>query len=411
MVGWFIALSAANAAPVVWVDWESGTAGASGVAAGTLHTPTGDITVDYSGELFFVQTDGGTNYYVPSAPYTSATVDNAPPDSDILALSTASSKTLLFSEPIDDLFFAVVSLNGNGYEFDADFEIVSFGAGYWGDGTLSRVDNGDGTFSVVGTGEPHGVIRFTGAVSSITWTSLSNEAWNGFTIGTYGAADLDEDNDGVEDGADLCLGEDATGFDSDADGCLDDTDGDGLTDDVDLCPQDDASGFDLDGDGCVDDSDGDGVLDPLDVCPTEDATGADLDGDGCIDTVVDADGDGVDDAVDNCLDLWNEPQTDSDADGVGNACELGLGVDVTGAVTTLTATGALPGERIRFFHTDLSAANLIKHAVLADASGTATITLRVPPGTPPGTAIVYRAAARRNGNGSISSAGALQLVP
>ncbi|WP_447987318.1 PEP-CTERM sorting domain-containing protein [Nitrospira sp. Nam74] len=39
-----------------------------------------------------------------------------------------------------------------------------------------------------GSGEPHGVIRFTGAVSSITWTSLTKEFWNGFTVGTYGLA-------------------------------------------------------------------------------------------------------------------------------------------------------------------------------------------------------------------------------
>ena len=39
-----------------------------------------------------------------------------------------------------------------------------------------------------GSGEPHGVIRFNRAVSSITWSSLTNENWNGFTVGTYGAA-------------------------------------------------------------------------------------------------------------------------------------------------------------------------------------------------------------------------------
>ena len=28
----------------------------------------------------------------------------------------------------------------------------------------------------------------TGSVSSITWTSLTNENWNGITVGTYGIA-------------------------------------------------------------------------------------------------------------------------------------------------------------------------------------------------------------------------------
>jgi hypothetical protein len=85
-------------------------------------------------------------------------------------------------------FFAVVSLNGNGYLFDQDFEIVSSGTGYWGGGTMSRVAHADGTFEVTGTGEPHGVIRFNEAVSSITWSSQTNEYWNGFTVGTYGLA-------------------------------------------------------------------------------------------------------------------------------------------------------------------------------------------------------------------------------
>jgi hypothetical protein len=178
-----------EAAPVFWTDWISGTAGASGSASGVIDFGGGNIVnVDYTGEMVFIQTNGGTNYWIPSAPYISAQVDNAPPDSDIVALSSATSKTLTFSMPIDNLFFAVVSLNGNGYQFDQDFEVVSFGPGYWGNGTLTKQDLGNGQFQLNGTGEPHGVIRFTGAVSSITWTSLTNEVWNGFTVGTYGLA-------------------------------------------------------------------------------------------------------------------------------------------------------------------------------------------------------------------------------
>lgn len=182
--------AAAIADPVVWVDWTSGTAGENGVAEGTLTIGAEVVDVDYAGEIAFIQTSGGTNYWSPSTPYESAVVDNAPPASDIIALSTASSKTLTFSRAIDNLFFAVVSLNGNGYKFNEDFEIVSSGCGFWGCGGFTKVDNGDGTFSLNSTGgEPHGVIRFTGAVTDITWTSLTNEFWNGFTVGTYGLAD------------------------------------------------------------------------------------------------------------------------------------------------------------------------------------------------------------------------------
>lgn len=188
-----VAAGPALAAPVVWVDWTSGTPGGSGSASGVvdLGAPgpdASDIAVSYSGEIAFIQTAGGTNYWSPSSPYVSGLVDNAPGTPDIIALSSASSKTLSFSAPVDNLFFAVVSLNGNGYAFNEDFEIVSFGCGYWGCGSFSKDTSVPGEFRLIGSGEPHGVIRFNRAVSSITWSSLTNEYWNGFTVGTYGAA-------------------------------------------------------------------------------------------------------------------------------------------------------------------------------------------------------------------------------
>jgi hypothetical protein len=185
------AWASAQAAEVDWADWQSGTTGANGSAVGAFDTADGPITVGYSGEVAFLQLGTGINYFTEGSPppYTSALVDNAPTPAEMIALSTATSKTLTFSAPVDNLFFAVVSLNGNGYQFDQDFEIVSTGCGYWGCGGLAKVDLGNGLYQANSTGgEPHGVIRFIGAVSSITWTSLSNEYWNGFTVGTYGLA-------------------------------------------------------------------------------------------------------------------------------------------------------------------------------------------------------------------------------
>ena len=180
----------AQAAPVNWADWTSGVAGQNGSAVGSFSTGTGTVDIGYSGEVAFIQTGSGTNYFSHggTSPYTSPLVDNDPTAAEMIGLSLATSKTLSFSTAVDNLFFAVVSLNGNGYKFDSDFEIVSAGCGYWGCGTLTKVDLGGGKFQLNGSGEPHGVIRFTGAVSSITWTSLTNEYWNGFTVGTYGIA-------------------------------------------------------------------------------------------------------------------------------------------------------------------------------------------------------------------------------
>lgn len=195
----FVAAAALLAAPafaaeVDWADWQSGTTGDAATASGSFDTADGLVDIAYSGQIAFLQngTSGSlTDFYVQGTPppYTSALVDNRPPAAEMIANSTASAKTLTFSRAVDNLFFAVVSLNGNGYEFDADFEIVSTGCGYWGCGGLEKVDLGNGRYQLNSTGgEPHGVIRFTGSVSSITWTSLTNEYWNGFTVGTYGVA-------------------------------------------------------------------------------------------------------------------------------------------------------------------------------------------------------------------------------
>ena len=60
-------------------------------------------------------------------------------------------------------------------------------------GLVEKVDNLDGTFSLnaippnEGNGpEPHGTILFTDTFDELIWTSLTNEGWNGFTIGVQG---------------------------------------------------------------------------------------------------------------------------------------------------------------------------------------------------------------------------------
>ncbi|MEQ1600276.1 MAG: PEP-CTERM sorting domain-containing protein [Methylophilaceae bacterium] len=107
-----------------------------------------------------------------------------------------------FSQTIANPVFAFVSLNGNGYAFNQDFELLSLGGvdgkacGYWGCGGASKVvvDLGGGNFEYqlnsnnIGGTEPHGALRFTGAFDTLTWKSASNEYWNGFTVGVQGTA-------------------------------------------------------------------------------------------------------------------------------------------------------------------------------------------------------------------------------
>ena len=194
---------------------------------GTITTPTSTVDVTYTNPqgIAFFQPSGGIDYYqkngggriTATSPYTSFGVANIPTGTDIVALRFAGSQTLTFSVEIANLVFSYVSLNGNGYGFDQDFEILSFGhpsdgndCGYWGCGTSFKsivpLAGGGFEYQLLGSGEPHGTIRFLGSFSTLTWRSLSNEYWNGFTVGVQGtAAEVsDADGDGVDDADDNC---------------------------------------------------------------------------------------------------------------------------------------------------------------------------------------------------------------
>jgi len=195
----------AYAAPIDWTDWQTSNTTNGFTAFGEIATGGSVVSVTYNNPLgvAFYGTGGGIDYWTGGtshdSPYTSAAVDNRPTGSDIIALTYAGTQTLSFSEAIANPVFSYVSLNGNGYSFDQDFEILSFGhpidgnaCGYWGCGTSYKnvVDLGGGNFEyqLLGTGEPHGTIQFSGAFDTVSWTSLTNEYWNGFTVGIEGTA-------------------------------------------------------------------------------------------------------------------------------------------------------------------------------------------------------------------------------
>ena len=204
-----LAGSAAHAAPYFWADWTGSDLdpGAGFIGQGTIATPTSTVQVTYTNPqgISFYQTSGGTDYYSggsgATSPYTSTQVDNRPTGTDIIALQFKGTQTLQFSQAIANPVFAFVSLNGNGYEFDQDFEILSLGGvdgnacGFWGCGGASRVvvtTNGVTHYQLnsnnIGGSEPHGTLRFLGTFDTLTWTSASNENWNGFTVGVQGTA-------------------------------------------------------------------------------------------------------------------------------------------------------------------------------------------------------------------------------
>jgi outer membrane protein OmpA-like peptidoglycan-associated protein len=166
---------------------------------------------------------------------------------------------------------------------------------------------------------------------------LSRGIWR-FEIREGQVGEHDTDGDGVFPPDDNCpedSNEDQADNDEDGDGdaCDDDDDNDGVSDDEDNCPTlANRRQIDFDNDGlgdtCDGDLDGDDVDDDDDNCPL--VPNPDQD-ERC--GLGDDDGDCVDDdGDDNCVDLYNPSQVDSDGDGQGDRCDDdvdGDGIDDT----------------------------------------------------------------------------------
>ncbi len=177
----------AGADMVYWTDW---TSAGSGTASGTIDLPiSSDISITYTGDLNPAAQLGAAtdiNYWIPSSPYTSATVDNAPSTTDIIRTTSAGvTRTVTFSQPVENPIMAIVSQGRSSqayhvrYYFDTPFDVLSYGPGYWnGPGTLTE-EAGNVLLGVEG----HGTIQFLGTISSFSWTSSPEEYWHGFTIG------------------------------------------------------------------------------------------------------------------------------------------------------------------------------------------------------------------------------------
>jgi len=183
LAGLGLLTTASQAAPISWTDW---TGSSSGQVDGTLVADGDTVGVTFSGSFAFAQTSGGgTNYWAADAYSTNPAIDNPPPDSDIIALSAAGTKTISFTKAILNPILALVSWNSQTVDFGTPIEILGFGAGHFGAGTPILNPGGTG-FST--SGEVHGVIRLTGSFTEITFTDTNNEFWHGLTVGVEGLA-------------------------------------------------------------------------------------------------------------------------------------------------------------------------------------------------------------------------------
>ncbi len=176
---------------------------------------------------------------------------------------------------------------------------ANFFYGIYGNLGLSSITKGENK-SLTDTKEYCGVLA-SNAVDAATLNSV------GVRLGVKIPCPRlrDDDNDGVLDKFDKCLGTPAN-VEVDSCGCPLDTDKDSVPDYLDQCPGT-PIGVQVDSVGCPIDTDKDGIPDYLDKCPnTPDSIKVDQFG-----CPIDSDGDGVADYLDKCPDTPKEAEVDT----------------------------------------------------------------------------------------------------
>lgn len=174
--------SSAHAVVVSWTDWQ-GAAGST--ASGQISYDDQTVGVTFQGNFNSVSTGGSSGYWYEGTPpaYTSGVVENAPVNDELVELYRAGTRTITFSQAVEDPYLAFISWNGQTTRFDTELELISSGVGYYGSGAATLIDGGTGFMT---TGEFHGVIRLEGTFTSITFTDLNDEYWHGITVGIGG---------------------------------------------------------------------------------------------------------------------------------------------------------------------------------------------------------------------------------
>lgn len=191
-----------HADEVVWIKWDAGqkcSATEAKEIKGKFKVPwddteigasyTGTCKTDSMEAVNYCSGPGGTG----KGPWVPNDLVKNPPvcdgtDTSIIKLQDISSRKIKFDKPIVGLMLLFLSINGNAWTLDFDFDVVLSNAGdgatagHWGVGTAGKVKKGS-KYSIQGTGEPVGIILFRNAISEFSWESSAVENWNGFSLG------------------------------------------------------------------------------------------------------------------------------------------------------------------------------------------------------------------------------------
>jgi flagellin len=178
--------------PVSWADLQCQSNNAQGGVTVTGITNIGgtptNIMISTDRLPAFVQTNGGTNYFIPSTPYISG-FTQGPTGSDIIAFEKAGNVNISSAGDPKIFTLAFVSTDLNTYRFENEFDILSQAdsPGYWGSGSAEkRVSNVNGKIFydlVTSAGNPHGVLLFKDPLTSLKFSILVDENWNGVNVG------------------------------------------------------------------------------------------------------------------------------------------------------------------------------------------------------------------------------------
>ena len=193
LLSFFLYSQMSTATVVSWVDWSYiDSTSFSGVVDGVNVSFTGNYD-DFHNKI----SGDPTNYWVhPSSDldntYTASPyVDNGPPDSDMITMQTAGTRTITFSQPVVNPVMSLLSVGSITtpvqYHFiNTDFNILSVGGGTFdpsGNGDLTRLSSG-----ILQGIEGHGLIQFVGTYTSISWNVDVDENWHGIQIGVGSSA-------------------------------------------------------------------------------------------------------------------------------------------------------------------------------------------------------------------------------
>jgi hypothetical protein len=185
-----------------WTNWTASTLSSgttNGTAAGSLVVGGSTVGVSFTGDVFSTtQTACGFDYWAfNSAVYTSPAngLTTRPTACEqIGAVGGAGrpvTQTLTFSQALVNPVMAILSLGQPSivvtYNFNTPFDVLSSGTGNFGGSAAGSLFEDPG--NVLRGIEGHGLIRFNGTVSSISWTVPTAENWHSFTVGAAAAED------------------------------------------------------------------------------------------------------------------------------------------------------------------------------------------------------------------------------